>query len=549
MAISLCGYRVICVPLPFCFGGERKRATAQGTPAEKTEGMSLTSIAFFAGLILSIGLYYLFYGKGQWILLLLFSAAFFLVSSPAGTWGFFLAAAAVTFVCGRAIAYFRENRISRAAGAALVIGIAVDAALLLTLKYGHFLAENENLLLSALHVNLNIREFALPAPVGISFYTLSLIAYLVDVYWGLTKPQSAPLRFLLFSGYYPLMTSGPIVHHEQLAAQLAAPHRFDWKNVTFGLQRVLWGVFKKLVISVRCGVIADAVYADPEQYAGLYIWIAAALFMMQLYTDFSGCMDIVIGASECYGIVLPENFRSPFFAQSVQEFWQRWHMTLGNWARDYIMYPLLRLKVVRGWIKWMSKHISKSFSRKFPTYVAMLPVWLFIGLWHGSDWKYILGMGIWFWLCIVLGEVLAPLFQAVTRILRFRTDNFSFRVFRSLRVFALVAIGNMFFRLPSIRETIRVLRLGVSIFNPWIFVDGTLFSLGLNKKNIAVMMAALFVLFVVSVLDRKEDVRERIARQGIVYRWSLFILLIWVIAVFGVYGPGFVAADFIYEQF
>ena len=157
------------------------------------------------------------------------------------------------------------------------------------------------------------------APIGISFYTLQLVGYLLDVYWGITEFQPSLLKMVLFAGYYPQMTSGPISRYNMLKSTLYSEHNATWRNITFGLERMLWGVFKKLVISERAGVIVDTIYSNTDKYDGFYIFIASALFMMQLYTDFSGCMDIVIGASECYGIVLPENFRTPFFSRTVQE--------------------------------------------------------------------------------------------------------------------------------------------------------------------------------------------------------------------------------------
>ena len=312
---------------------------------------------------------------------------------------------------------------------------------------------------------------------------------------------------------------------------------------------MLWGVFKKLVISARLGVLVDTIYGDIEKYPGLYIWLAAALFMFQLYTDFSGCMDIIIGASECYGIVLPENFRTPFFSRSVQEYWQRWHITLGGWLRDYLLYPLMRSKSLRNLTKTLKNKINKKAAKQIPSWLAMLCVWLFIGLWHGGGWNYILGMGLWFYFCIVLSQALEPLFQKMIALLRINTESFSWRLFQHIRVFVLVSVGNMFFRLNSLTNTFATMKAGISVWNPEIFFDGSLFKLGLDRPDFTVAALGLLILLLISCLQEKESVRERLARQNLIFRWIILYALILAIFILGMYGPGYNAQSFIYENF
>lgn len=182
------------------------------------------------------------------------------------------------------------------------------------------------------------------APLGISFYTLSLLGYLFDVYYEIGKPQKNFLKFALFGFYFPVIISGPILRYRDVEQELYAPHKFDYHKFTYGLQRMLWGFFKKLVIAERLAVVVNTIYGDTDTYRGFYIAIAAIGFAFQLYADFSGGMDIVIGLSEALGIPLAENFDRPFFSKSIQEFWRRWHITLGAWLKDYLFYPLLRSK-------------------------------------------------------------------------------------------------------------------------------------------------------------------------------------------------------------
>ena len=304
------------------------------------------------------------------------------------------------------------------------------------------------------------------------------------------------------------------------------------------------------MISARLELVVYWIFLNTEYYHGLYVWIAMLLFMLQLYTDFSGCMDIVIGASECYGVQLPENFRAPFFARSVQEYWQRWHITLGLWMKDYIMYPLLRMRGMQRLAKWLKKHVGKRAAKQIPSYLAMAVVWLLIGLWHGGEWKYVIGEGGWFWLCIVLAQVLEPLYKKLIALFGINTKTFSWHVFQSVRVYILVAIGNLFFRLDSIREVFHSIRMGFTGWNPWILFDGSLFQLEVTEREWKVVALGVLALVIVSALqETKGSVRRLIAGQNVIFRWVIWISLIWSIAVMGVYGPGFNAASFIYQQF
>ena len=189
-----------------------------------------------------------------------------------------------------------------------------------------------------------LRFFGLPllAPLGISFYTLTLLGYLFDVYYEIGKVQTNYCKLLLFGSYFPTMISGPILKYQEMEGRMYAPHRLDYRQVTFGMQRMIWGFFKVLVISERAAIIANQIFDHYREYAGLPIWVGAVAFTFQLYANFSGCMDIVLGISQCFGIQLPENFNAPFLSRTIAEYWRRWHITLGTWLREYLFYPLLR---------------------------------------------------------------------------------------------------------------------------------------------------------------------------------------------------------------
>ncbi len=526
--------------------------------------MTLTSFPFFVFLGISFLLYYIVPRRFQWILLLISSAVFFVLSCNPYTVIYLLITIISTAFSAKKIEYWRtiasnetaengshdQQKKSTSIARRWFIGtLAINLGLLFLLKYERFAVENTNAILNVIHSPYYFDTSSYAVPIGISYYTLQAAGYLTDVYWGTVSPQKSYSKTALFLGAFPQLTSGPISRYSQMEGQLYSGHPFQYREFTSGVVRILWGLFKKLVISTRAGILVDTIYASPEQYPGIYIWFAAAMFMMQLYADFSGCMDIVIGTAECYGIKLPVNFKTPFFSRSVQEYWQRWHITLGSWLKDYILYPVLHSTAWKSLTHLLKKQFGKKAARLVPTHLGMLVVWLLIGLWHGGNWKYIIGMGLWFWLCIVLGQIFEPFFKKAIQLLKIKTDCFSWHLFQSIRVFILVSLGNMFFRIDSLKEAFFVIGRGFSVWNPWILFDGSLYKLGLDRKDFEVLVISLFALLLVSAMNEKKPVRERLSGQNIVFRWIIVFSLLLGTIVFGMYGQGFNAADFIYRGF
>lgn len=510
--------------------------------------MTLTSISFLCFFAFSLLIYYMLPAKFQWIVLLVFSFCFFLLSSTPYTLLYLTASIISAALCTREIGKAKAEENTRRAKQFLILGLCVNIGILAVLKYSNFFSRNVNAVLSLVQIPWKLSRFNFAVPIGISFYTLSTVGYLLDCYWGISSPQDSLLKTALFVGYYPQLTSGPITRYRQMEGQLYAGHAFDYRTVVFGLQRILWGFFLKLVVSWRLGTIVDTIYGNPQRYPGIYIWLAAVLFMFQLFTDFSGCMDIIIGVSECYGIMLPENFRTPFFSRSVQEFWQRWHITLGAWLKDYILYTILRSGTWRKLTKWMKEHFGKKAARQIPAYLGMLGVWLLIGLWHGGAWKYIVGMGVWFWAMIVLAQVFDRPLKAVVKVLKINTECAAWHCFQSVRVLILTSIGNVFFRASSFSAALRVMKLGVSRWNPQILWNGSLGSLGLGTLDMAIAVYGMALLFTVSVLQEKGSAREWLSGKNIVFRWCVWIVLIFSLLLFSP-GPEIDMEGFMYAQF
>lgn len=501
---------------------------------------------FYLLFAFSLALYYLLNSKYQRLYLVLFSFVFFLLSSKVHTIVYILLSVTITFLTSKKIQLYNEKEIKSTKW--LIIGISGNLLFLVILKYAGFAISNIDSIartISDIPMLIAIPEWA--APIGISFYTLSAIGYIADCYWGVCKPSGNFFKDLLFICYWPVLTSGPILKYSNVSNELFSNHNFDIDRVCFGLQRMLWGIIKKIVISSRLGVIVDTIYGDINLYNGLYIWLAAVLWVFQLYTDFSGCMDIVLGASECYGIVLPENFRSPLFAKSIQEFWQRWHITLGDWYREYILYPLLNTKWLSGIERKYKKKYGRKTGRVISSCIGMLFVWLLFGLWHGGKWKFV-AMGLYFWVIIAFETITNSWFENIWKKLGIPIKSGGWKVLQCMKVFSLVTIGFVFFRAQNVKTTIQILKQSLC-FNPWIFFDESMYNLGLSRKNFTVMIIGLLVLLLVSLYQRKEGVRTMLARQPILIRWSVYLALLFVPIIFGMYGPGYNAQDFIYGGF
>ena len=324
--------------------------------------MSLTSASFFAFLLVTLVLYYTA-PKCQKYILLVASFVFFLKASPIGLgWMLLLMAYILLVTYGGAI--YIEKRNGWQGTVATVLTIAGLTATLFLLKYAFNMGE---LFASVLTLDVNISWLNFVPIMGLSYFTLSAIGYVMDVRWQMYSAERNIATVALFIYYFPQVVSGPVTRFSQMREQLLTRTPLEYDNIEYGLRRMLWGYFKKLVISERFAMIVQTVYANPAEYGGADILIATLCYAVQLYTDFSGCMDIVIGTSSLFGVRLPENFRAPFFSKTVQEFWQRWHITLGLWFKDYVMYPVQISTPLVNLGKYCKRHYGKQMGKKFPS--------------------------------------------------------------------------------------------------------------------------------------------------------------------------------------
>ncbi len=509
--------------------------------------MAITSFSFLCFFAVVLLLYYLIPKRVQWVFLLLVSLFYFV--SAGSPWLLLYPVFTITIVYWAAL-YVDRVKEQKKRKCALSLVVVFCLILLIVLKYFNFGIYTYNAITMRLFPGSTLLpETNFLIPLGISFYSLALLGYLFDVYYEISKPQKNYLKLMLFGIYFPITVSGPIMRYRDMEDSLYAPHKPDYRNITFGLQRTLWGLFKKLVIAERMAVIVNTVFDDYAAYPGIYIFVAAICFAFQLYTDFSGAMDIILGISETFGIKVAENFQTPFFAGSIQEFWRRWHITLGTWMKDYLFYPLLR---TNGFMKLqnnLKKKLNKKTGKKIAVFIAMFVLWFAVGMWHGGAWKYIIGSGLLHWCYIVLGEITQPVSKRVFTFFKLKETNKGLRFLRQIRTFLLVSAGFVFFRAVSFTDGLSMFRYLFSTFNPGILADGSMLQLGLDYVEVAVTFVSLLLLLAVSIYQQKRSVREWLAQRNIVIRWIILYALLFYVILLGYYGPGYSASEFIYQGF
>ena len=430
----------------------------------------------------------------------------------------------------------------------LTCGVVIVLSILVFLKYHNFFANNANKILA--HFGINVPKHSLLLPIGISFYTLQALAYLIDVYRGKTPADRNPLKFMLFMSYFPQIVQGPIARYNQLADQLYQGHSFDYDRVCKGMQLIMWGIVQKSMIADRLAIPVNRVFNNYRNYHGGIVFLAVLLYGLQVYTDFSGGMDMARGFSQMIGIEMEMNFKQPYFARSVEEFWRRWHITLGSWMRDYVFYPLSISKPFAKIGKSSRKLFGSRVGSRIPPFISMFIVYTLVGFWHGPEWKFV-AYGFWNGSFIMMGILLEDYYSLLRNKLKIEKDSLSWVVFQTVRTFIIVGFGRFFSRARGLRAALFMIRATFDHFFDLSFItDGSLINLGLSNANWILLILLLEVLSIVDYLHYKDiHIREEIAKQHVVFRWALYFTVIIAILIFGMYGSGYDASSFIYEQF
>ncbi|WP_024294532.1 MBOAT family O-acyltransferase [Lacrimispora indolis] len=431
----------------------------------------------------------------------------------------------------------------------LWFGIGLQLSILLVLKYSGFFFENFNVLLKAISFPRLLPSMKFALPIGISFYTLQAISYLIDVYYEKIEADDNLSRLALYLSFFPSLLEGPVCRYSQTAQALYQGRPLEYKNVTYGLQRMMWGLFKKLVIADRLNLLVETIFDTPNHYGGIIVIAGAVLYTFQLYADFSGCIDMTIGTGEMFGITIPENFCQPFFSKTASEFWRRWHITLGAWLKDYIFYPISLTRFVKNLGKSSRAKLGKHMGQVISSSAALFGVWILNGLWHGTGWNYIF-FGMYYFVLILLGNLMEPEIQRITGALRVHRSGTLYRGFQTIKLLLIVFTGELFFRANSLTSGMDMFRSIFTGFHWSAVTDGSLLKLGLTLPDFLAVFFGFIAVYAVGVIHEKGiSIRDRISGWNRAARWSFLYAAILLIIVLGAYGDGYVPAKLIYAGF
>lgn len=440
----------------------------------------------------------------------------------------------ITYVSGLLLAFIKPEGKHAGGLKKGIVGIsfASNLAILFFFKYFDFAIENVNAVLAAFGVELLNPKFDVLLPVGISFYTFQALSYTMDVYRGEIEAEKNPLKYALFVSFFPQLVAGPIERSGNLLEQIRQEQKFSYERMVDGLMLMLWGYFMKMVIADRIAIFVDAAYGTEVLYDGRYLLLASVLFAVQIYCDFAGYSTIAVGAAKVMGFDLMENFDCPYYAQSVTEFWRRWHISLSTWFRDYLYIPL-----------------GGNRKGKVRKYINTMIVFLVSGLWHGANWTYVIWGGL-NGLYQVAEGLFMPLRKKIYSSLPSLEKNKIFMAPRILITFILIDFTWIFFRADSLSHAGNIIDRILHMNNPALLMNGTLFDLGLNQKNFIILFIAILVLFVADIVKYNgKKLREIILDMNILNRWLVIQVAVISIVLLGIWGSGYEAVNFIYFQF
>lgn len=394
----------------------------------------------------------------------------------------------------------------------IVVGGAILTLLpLLIFKYYNFINESVFDILSAIGLRFQLPGLNWAIPMGISFFTFQALGYLFDVYYKRIESEKDFLTYALFISFFPSIVAGPINKASLIIPQLKAlrPY-FDYAKAVEGLKILLWGMFMKVVVADRVALYVDTVFPHYMNYTGVTCFVASILYTIQIYADFAGYSLMAIGVGKTLGFELTENFRRPYFAVSVTDFWRRWHISLSTWLKDYVYIPM-----------------GGSRCSKLRNYWNIFVTFLVSGIWHGANWTFII-WGIWH-----------GVFQIIEKALGLQKCNYGWfgKTFKILLTFLLVNFAWIFFRMPNLADALgMIMRIFDTSLSSSLFIDSTTFIYGGIGLSILLM---------------KDMMDEFYPRYGLIYvqntvvRWSLYIFLMVMILLSGVLGGG----NFVYASF
>ncbi|MFN2340042.1 MAG: MBOAT family protein [Halanaerobium sp.] len=489
--------------------------------------MIFNSMQFLIFFAVVISTYFLINSKYRWVLLLAASYYFYMSWNPA----YILLIILSTIVDYFASLKMEQQQKKEDRKKYLFLSLFVNLGLLFFFKYYGFFNNSFSSVVRSFNMNLGLPNFDLLLPVGISFYTFQTLSYTIDVYRGEKKAEKHFGIFALYVSFFPQLVAGPIERSTRLLPQFKKKIDFDSARVASGLQLMLWGFFKKVVVADRLALYVNGVYNNLEGLRGITLILATVFFAFQIYCDFSGYSSIAIGAARVMGFDLMTNFKRPYFAKSIPEFWRRWHISLSSWFKDYLYIPLGGNRVT-----------------KIRYYFNLFVTFLVSGLWHGAAWTFVIWGGL-HGLYQIISISTVSLRRNIKEKLGINKLPTLNKLWQITATFALVNFGWIFFRANSLSDAVYVVNnlftsLGTQL-SSWTNLKAAVVGYGLNQYELLLAFAVIIIMETVHLMQRQGSVREFLNQKPALYRWAAYYSLIILILGFGVYGE----AEFIYFQF
>lgn len=475
--------------------------------------MLFNSIDFvFFFIIVTVG-YFLLPHKYRWVLLLSASCYFYMAFVPV-----YILILGFTIVIDYFAGIYIEKSEGKRRKLLLICSLIANIGVLVVFKYYNFLNESFGFVLNDLGYKNPVPYLSILLPIGLSFHTFQAMSYTIEVYRGNQKAERHFGIYSLYVMFYPQLVAGPIERPQNILHQMHEKHEFDYARVVSGLQLMLWGFFKKLVVADRLSIYVNSVYGHPELHNGSSVVVASLFFAVQIYCDFSGYSDIAIGCARVMGYDLMINFKRPYFAKSISEFWGRWHISLSTWFRDYLYIPLGGNRV-----------------KRYRVYLNLLIVFIVSGIWHGANYTFIL-WGLLHGFYSLSGIIFKPYGERLAQ--RSGINPALLNFFNICLTVTLVTFAWIFFRAASIGDAFSLIKNLKSFGERPFTGDGI--------SNMAHSLLAILLLFIAEYkMEYLKDKFNFFTHRLTWVRWASCVIALFIILLFGVFSGG----QFIYFQF
>jgi alginate O-acetyltransferase complex protein AlgI len=491
--------------------------------------MLFNSIQFLIFFPIVTILYFVLPHRFRWFLLLVASCYFYMVFRP-----IYILILGFTIVIDYYAGIFIEKSVGKQRKLYLIMSLVANIGVLAIFKYYNFLNLNLTWLLEGFDLKNPIPFLDILLPIGLSFHTFQAMSYTIEVYRGNQKAEYHFGIYALYVMFYPQLVAGPIERPQNVLHQFYEKHEFDYQRVTDGLKLMAWGMFKKVVIADRLAAMVDVVYADPYQHKGLPLLVATACFSIQIFCDFSGYSDIALGSAQVMGFRLMKNFDRPYFSKTISEFWRRWHISLSSWFRDYLYFPLGGNRVS----KWR---------REYNLFV----VFLVSGIWHGASWTYVI-WGAIHGFYLVFANQTEGIRNQIVEAIGIRKLPTLYKIIQIIIIFCLTSFAWIFFRAMKVQDAFYIIQSMFTGLSEQLqqlgnkaFIEKNVF-LNQGATNFAMVVFAIFVMELVHLNQRGQNLREVLNRKPILLRWVLYYGIVLAILFLGMYDK---PAQFIYFQF